>query len=130
MKQRKLQIEELRTIIDKFEIGDPLKTLFNPSFSLCFSFARGEQILITLQMSAPDALGRHPVAPVQMQQEFPPRLLHPDIYDPDHYEKLIADFLREMLHYMMKHEADESIKFAGRRVYDPHDHLAHIHNVY
>lgn len=119
-------MKQLQQAMNLFQIGDPIKSLFRPIFQLEDSFDRAE-LFIRMSVSAPDALERPKEAHqlegrvrVNVCKLVPPRLLHAEIYDTDHYNLLVAQYLREILHTILIHEADESITVNGRKIFDPH----------
>lgn len=101
---------DLKIIVESFEIGDPIKSLFHPVFYV--NFANAGVISISLSIRVPDALEAGKKIQVTMGKNFPR-------YYRDSEEYTI-NFLRDFLHEMLKHEADESISVNGDRIFDPH----------
>ncbi len=112
---------DLASIVSRFEIGDPIKSLFRPKFDIFpnYNFAtsypdRRPMTVLRLTVYAPDAYGKLGVIPVNTERSF-------FAEDMEHMtEDYFLHLMREMLHTMLKHEADEAILFEGRRIFDPH----------
>lgn len=94
-----------------FKIGDPIKSFFAPRFSLYFNHS-GEVPYVSLQINTPDAYGIAGRIQVSVTRALQPQHVAS--------EQAFGYLLREMLHYMMKHEVDEAIMVNGDRIFDPH----------
>ena len=95
----------------RFRIGDPIKTLFKPQFDVDRDLIPGLLQLI-LRVQAPDADGTRGVITVTLL-----RALNPDID-----MKRLHLLMRQMLHEILMHEADESIYVDDVKAFDPHTH--------
>jgi hypothetical protein len=109
---------DVREVVKRFEIGDPIKSLFNPRFDLLPDIAEDAHpygksaARLRLTIHAPDAYGKLGVIPVQTDRFFYP--------DEMRDEKYLCELMRGMLKNVLAHEVDEAIQFDGSRIFDPH----------
>lgn len=119
MKQVKTPINIMRGIISRFQIRDPLKTLFNPQFEAYYDFAR-DFGKITLIIQSPDAEGRRGVIPISISESLPMEIKHWERFPIEVVEDKGVRMLRKLLVTLINHEIDESVLFDNKLLSDPH----------
>lgn len=123
-----IEATTLEEIVARFEVGDPIKTLFRPRFTVHRQHPIDMPVpmnaagyspagVIQLEIQAPDAYGERGVIPVMTQ-----RFVFPDELPGERY---VQELLRSMLMDIIQHEVDESILYSGERIFDPHKHERH-----
>lgn len=100
---------DIKSAVQRFEIGEPLKSLFKPRFRVSEDRMLHGSTRLDLVCFAPDAYGG-PVIEINLQR----------IIDGIQNEERLFYEMRHMIHDMLLHEADEAILVDGRRVFDPH----------
>lgn len=117
-----LSVSQLNHIISRFEIGDPIRTLFKPVFSLA-AINDGPvdgygdfQIALRLDIWAPDADNANRKIKISLTENVP-------VAPAPMIEKSLFYQMRKMLHKALLHEADESIKIDGNKIFDPHRNI-------
>lgn len=115
-------VTDIQAIIDNFKIGEPLQSLFHPVFTHKYEERYsgyphgGVAATLKLEIQAPDAYEQRGTIPIITERRF---------YREDMDERRILELMRQMLHSILIHEADESIHYAGERIFDPHKHEKH-----
>lgn len=119
----KSDLEIFKTFLSRFEICEPIKSLFSPVFQVVYSWSHDES-QVSLMTTAPDSLGVRPQVGITLMKPIPKHLLaSPSIYTPANYDQLASQFLREMIWQLLQHEADESIRLDGRQIFNPHPEI-------
>lgn len=102
--------QEIERAVQRFEIGEPLRSLFQPMFSVYDGENYSEIQSIRLSINVPDSSGSGKKIIVAFVEEVPFYATGSNIFT----------FLRRTVHKMLEHEADEAIRVDGIQVYDPH----------
>lgn len=104
------RVRQARLWLDQFVVNDPIKSLFNPEFSIARDFATNRARL-ALTITAPCAYTNGETARVVTMDDLPKSI-----------DTLVsfADYARAMLRETILHEIDEAITVNGQRIYDPH----------
>lgn len=110
--------DKVEFYLDKFQIGEPIKSLFSPKFSVLNNIiVLIDERIVTVQLEiyTPDAFEEKGNILVLFRDNI---YLWGNVNDEAAY---CAKFFRAMLHKALMHEADEAIVFDGKRVFNPHD---------
>lgn len=100
------QVAHVERLIKIIDIGDPLKTRFQPRLLVCPDGA------VCLVFKAPHADGAGQLIDVSITRYPPPYMVD----EPKH----LVDFVRRMFIDMLSHELDESLYCNGHHVREPH----------
>lgn len=114
-----MSLDRFRDAVTKFEVGNPIKSLFKPKFEVIYDFGR-DKSKVTVSINSPCSIHPGRIACVHLDEEIPNVLKDSAISRAPNYTEHVAEFLRKMLNKVLQHEIDESISVNGERIFDPH----------